>query len=225
MSSKRPPQDTKSSLPTLSQDIDPQFGIFSKSNILVIGASQSGKTTSVLTMMKLELVNTKAEKIFYLYGAHQPFMDSWNKDKSNPPIVFVKGLNIQVVDRCKGHKILIIDDLILELNRELANHFIAGSHHKNVTTFFISHSLYLNNELYRLISNNCQYIMLFKNKRNLSQVSRLGRQILGAESDRLTEAYKSLQPFQFVLLQFHPRVPEELLVVTNFFSKCPSVFI
>ena len=95
------------------------------------------------------------KKILYLYGAHQPFMNSL------PNIEFVKGLDLNVINNYKGPKLLIIDDLILELNKDLANHFIAGSIHKQSTTIFITHSLYLNNELYRLISNNSQHILLF----------------------------------------------------------------
>jgi len=198
---------------------------YAKSNILVIGSSGSGKTTSVLRIIKERLIYPFPEKIVYLYGAHQPFMDSWNKDKTNPRINFVKGLDLTVVDKHKESKLLIVDDLILELNKDMAQHFIAGSHHKNVTTIFITHSLFLNNEYYRLISNNSQYIMLFKNKRNFSQVSTLGRQILGENRNLLLEAYKYLKPFQFVLLSFHPLIPEELLITADFFEKCPSVFI
>ena len=196
------------------------------SNILVIGASGSGKTTAVLKIVRNQLFDPKPDHIFYLYGAYQQEFDDWKKDKTNPKITFISGLDLSVVDQYKdGHKLLIIDDLILQLNKDLAQHFIAGSSHKNTTTIFISHSLYLNNELYRLISNNSQYIMLFKNKRNLSQVSRLGRQILGSQYDLLVSAYKYIKAFEFVLLSFHPLVPEELLVTADYFSTCPSVFI
>ena len=193
--------------------------LYANSNILVIGSSGSGKTTAVLKIIEEKLIEPMPKKIFYLYGAHQPFMD----DMTN--IEFVKGLDLSVINNYKGPKLLIIDDLILELNKELANHFIAGSHHKQATTIFITHSLYLNNELYRLISNNSQYILLFKNKRNFSQVSRLGRQILGEDYGRLVEAYKYVKSFEFVLLSFHPLVPDDLLVTADFFKTCPSVFI
>ena len=194
---------------------------YANSNILVIGSSGTGKTTSVLKIVEQKLIEPMPEKIFYLYGAHQPFMDNWK----SPKITFVKGLQLEVVDQYSGPKLLIIDDLILDLNRDLAQHFIAGSHHKQTTTIFITHSLYLNNELYRLISNNSQYILLFKNKRNFSQVSRLGRQILGSDYERLVEAYKYIKSFQFVLLSFHPLVPDDLLVTADYFQTCPSVFI
>ena len=191
--------------------------LYANSNILVIESSGSGKTTAVLKILEEKLIEPIPKKIFYLYGAHQPFMD----DMTN--IEFVKGLDLSVIN--KGPKLLIIDDLILELNKELANHLIAGCHHKQTTTIFITHSLYLNNELYRLISNNSQYILLFKNKRNFSQVSRLGRQILGEDYGRLVEAYKYVKSFEFVLLSFHPLVPDDLLVTADFFKTCPSVFI
>ena len=193
--------------------------LYTNSNILVIGASSCGKTTAVLKIIEREIIEPMPKKIFYLYDAHQPLMNSL------PNIEFVKGLDLSVINNYKGPKLLIIDDLILELNKDLANHFIAGSHHKQTTTIFITHSLYLNNELYRLISNNSQYILLFKNKRNFSQVSRLGRQILGEDYGRLVEAYKYVKSFEFVLLSFHPLVPDDLLVETDFFKACPSVFI
>ena len=198
---------------------------YATSNILVIGASQSGKTTSVLKIIKQKRIEPMPKKIFYLYGARQPFMDRWNTDNPQQKIEFIEGLNLDVVDQYKEPKLLIIDDLILELNKDLAQHFIAGSHHKRVTTIFITHSIYLNNELYRLISNNTQYILLFKNKRNYSQVARLARQILGSGNARLTEAYKYIGPYEFVLLSFHQRIPDELLVSTNFFGKCLNVFM
>ena len=201
------------------------INFIANSNILVIGSSGSGKTTAVLRIVREKLIDPFPEKIFFLYGSWQPEFAAWQKDESNPPITFVEGLNLDIIDNYKEPKLLICDDLILELDRKLAQHFIAGSSHKRTTTIFISHSLFLNNELYRLISKNSQYILLFKNKRNLSQVARLGRQILGTRHDLLLSAYKYVKSFDFVLLSFHPLVPEELLVTTNYFEKCPSVFI
>ena len=184
--------------------------LYANSNILVIGSSGSGKTTAVLKIIEEKLIEPMPKNIFYLFGAHQPFMD----DMTN--IEFVKGLDLSVINNYKGPKLLIIDDLILELNKELANHFIAGSHYR-LQQYLLCTGYYL--------SNNNQYILLFKNKRNFSQVSCLGRQILGEDYGRLVEAYKYVKSFEFVLLSFHPLVPDDLLVIADFFKTCPSVFI
>ena len=199
---------------------------YADSNILVVGATNSGKTTTILKLIKDQCVYPMPKKIFYLYGAKQPFMDTWNDD-GNPPIKFVAGLNLSVIDDIEEPKLLIIDDLMLSQNKDLAQHFIAGSHHRHTTTIYVSHSIFLNDENYRLLSNNCQYMILMRNKRNFSQVTRLARQILGVGYKRVIEAYNyiSQKPFGFVLLTFHPKVPEELLVTTDYFEKCPSVFL
>ena len=188
---------------------------------MVIGASQSGKTTSVLRIIREQLIEPMPNKIFYLYGAHQPFME----DAEWRNIKFVKGLDLSVIEDESEDKLLIVDDLMLELDRDLANHFIAGSSHKRTTTIFITHTIFLNNDLYRLISANSHYMLLFHNKRNYSQVSRLARQVLGTEHERLVEAYKSINSYEFVLLSFHQRVPKELLIITDFWGVNPSVFL
>lgn len=198
---------------------------YANSNILVIGSSGTGKTTAVMRLIKDELIHPMPKRIIFMYGAWQPMFQEWLDDPKLQKIEFLEGLQLDVLDKYNEPKLLIVDDLILSLSRDMANHFIRGSSHKQTTTIFISHSLYLNNELYRLISNNSQYILLFKNKRNLSQVSRLSRQVLGSDYERLLEGYKYLKAYTFVLLSFHPKVPDELLVTADFFEKWLSVFI
>ena len=201
------------------------FNLYANSNIMVIGSTFTGKTTAVLKIIKQRKIHPMPKKIFYLYGAKQPFMDTWNLDKQNPEIEFIKGLQLDVIDAYIKPKLLIIDDLMMEQNKDLANHFIAGSHHKQTTTIYITHSLFVKNDIYRIIMNNCQYMILMKNKRNYSQVKTLAGQVLAEERHRIVDGYKYIKPFDFLLLSFHANVPEELLVTADYFSKCPSVFL
>ena len=130
---------------------------YAKSNILVIGPTGCGKTTAVLRIIKERLIEPMPEKIFYMYAAHQPFMDDWNTHKNRPNIEFVKGIDLEVLENFEGPKLVVFDDLILSINKDIAQRFIAGSHHNNTTTIFISHAIYLNNENYRLMKKNTHY--------------------------------------------------------------------
>ena len=86
----------------------------------------------------------------------------------------------------------------------------------------------MNDANYRILSNNAHYLMIFKNRRNKSQVSRLASQVLkGEEAKRITDAYKysCLQPYGFILLCFHPRIHNNYTVITDFFSEYQKVFL
>ena len=85
-------------------------------------------------------------------------MDTWNKDKKNSPIEFVCGLELDVLDKFKGPKLLIIDDLCLNQNKDLTNHFIRGSHHLQTTTIYISHSIFLNDDNYKDSSSKSYFV-------------------------------------------------------------------
>lgn len=200
---------------------------YANSNILVMGATSSGKTTTVLEIIKQRLIDPFPQHLIYLYGAKQSFMETWNKDKNNPKIEFVCGLQLEILDKFTGPKLLVIDDLCLSQNKDLTNHFIRGSHHLQTTTIYISHSIFINDDNYRMMSNNCQYMLIMRNKRNLAQLTRLARQILGSDYLRVLEAYEynKNNQFGFVLLSFHPKVPEELWVLADYFKPCPSVFL
>ena len=63
------------------------------SNIIVSGATSSGKTSAILRIFKERLIEPFPEKIYYLYGAFQDFMKKWNSDKSNPASNLSKGCN------------------------------------------------------------------------------------------------------------------------------------
>ena len=198
---------------------------YAKSNILVIGPTGCGKTTAVLRIISEKLIEPMPEKIFYMYAAHQPFMDDWNKNDNKPKIEFVKGIELELLENYSGSKLVVFDDLILSINKEIAQRFIAGSHHNDTTTILISHAIYLNNENYRLMKKNTHYVLLFKDKRNLADVKRFAATNLCENSHRLVEAYKYIPAFEFVLISFENRIPDELLVTANFFSRWLSVFL
>ena len=106
--------------------------------------------------------------------------------------------------------------------------FILGSHHRQVSLFFITQGLFHNCDQFRLMSNNAHYYVIFNNKRNASQINHLARQVfIGKEQQRIINAYKRAgsKEYGFIVLSFAPEIPDELTVVTDFWEICPSVYL
>ena len=124
-------------------------GFIHPSNFFIVGPSGSGKTTLVLDLIRREMIFPFPKKIFFLYSMEQDFM------KDFPDIQFVKGLDLQVIESVDKdiNKLLIIDDLMLEMNKELGEQFIFRTRHLNCSTMFLAHTLFMNKEIHKLISN------------------------------------------------------------------------
>ena len=197
------------------------IGFIHPSNFFVVGPSGSGKTTFVLNAIKKKMLKPFPDKIYYLFNIEQDFM------KDYPEIEFIKGLDLKIIekDENKLNKLLVIDDLMLESNKELAEQFLYKTRHQNCSTMFLAHTLFMNKDVHRLISNNSHYFIIFGNRRQLSNVRTLGNQL--GMRDRVLEGYKYAcsKPFSFIVVTCHPRVPDFLSVTSDIFEEWPSVFL
>ena len=75
--------------------------------------------------------------------------------------------------------ILVLDDLMEESVKDsnILNMFIAGSHHRNISVLFLMQNVFEKGRHARTISINTQYMALFKNARDQTQIRFLARQI------------------------------------------------
>lgn len=188
------------------------------SNILIVGPSGSGKTTCVLNIITNKMLNPFPEKIYFLYNIKQDFMSNF------PHVTFVQGLNLDVIGQDKTSKLLIIDDLMLHTNKELGEQFIVRTRHLNCTTIFLTHELYRNHEIHRLISNNTHYFIILGSRRQAADVRRMARQL--EMTERLSEAYKYAlsKPFGNLCISLHTFTDELLTVSCDIFEEWSPVF-
>ena len=190
-------------------------------NTIVFGQTGAGKTHFILNMIRHKLIHPFPKNIYYMYKIRQPFMDRMDNIK------FIEGLDFDAIDTRKP-SLLVIDDLILSTNKNVAEMFILGSHHKQISIFFLTQNLFPNCDLYRLMSANAHYFVIFQNQRNFRQVMTLARQIfVGRDTKRITEAYKRAANTArgVIVLSFSPLLPKELTVVTDWWESCPSVYL
>ena len=188
------------------------------SNILIVGPSGSGKTTCALSIIKKQLLNPFPEKIYFLYNIKQDFMQDY------PQITFVQGLNLDVIGTDKSSKLLVIDDLMLQTNKELGEQFIVKTRHLNCTTIFLTHELYRNHEMHRLISNNTHYFIILASRRQAADVRRIGRQLEIPERVLSGYKYAVSKPFANLCISVHTFSPEQLTVSTDIFTRWSIAF-
>ena len=117
--------------------------------------------------------------------------------------------------------LLIVDDLMIETNEEIANMFTKGSHHRNASVVFLVQNLFHKNKHVRTISLNSHYMVLFKNPRDASQFASLVRQMYPNKSAFAVEAYKDAtrEPYSYLLVNLHREQDEELRLWTNIFPR------
>lgn len=190
-------------------------------NTIIFGQTGSGKTHFILDVIRQKLIHPFPERIYYMYKIRQPFMDTLDN------ITFIEGLDFEALNTDKS-SMLVIDDLVLSTNKGVAELFILGSHHRQISIFFLTQNLFPNCDLFRTMSANAHYFVIFQNQRNFRQVMTLAHQIfVGKDVDRITEAYKraSRTPRGFIVLSFSPLLPNHLTVVTDWWKKCPSVYL
>jgi len=115
--------------------------------------------------------------------------------------------------------LLIIDDCMLDSGDVVLNLFIKGSHHKNISVWFIVQNIFHKSKEMRCITLNAQYILLFKNPRDVQQIKILARQMYGGGKDAkvLDEAFADAtgKPYGYILLDLKQSTPDHLRLRTN----------
>jgi Adenovirus IVa2 protein len=87
--------------------------------------------------------------------------------------------------------LLIVDDFMAECNAEIGKLFTKGSHHRNLSIWFLMQNFFHRGKEIRSITLNAHYIILFKNPRDTQQIGVLARQMMGRDSRVLEEAYSN----------------------------------
>ena len=195
-------------------------------NTIIFGQTGSGKTHFMLELIRKKMIHPFPKNIYYMYKVEQDFMKSWNKIEEQK-ITFIQGLYPNKM-KTSEPSLLVIDDLLLSTNKDVVEMFILGSHHKQISLFYLSQNLFPDCSLFRTMSNNAHYFVIFNNKRNSTQIHRLAHQVfIGKDVLRIKNAYKRIQQqhWGFMVLTFVPELPEELTVVTDWWESCPSVYL
>ena len=192
--------------------------------IFLCGPSRCGKTVFIKDLLEnmSSITKQNISKVIYVYKVWQSiFEDMHSQGLVN---IFLEEKD-NIIEKIKNlaygeTSLIIFDDLINSKNlEEISNLFVVDGRHSNYSLIFTSQRMFVNNEYFRQISNNCDYIVVFKNPRNYSEIRTLAQQLTPIGLDLLdiyTKATKD--PFSYLLINLTQECNEDLKFISHLFD-------
>ena len=162
---------------------------------IVSGPSECGKTQFTLKFIDhiQYMINLHIDKILWCFGIYQEIFDK------HAQIQFHEGLpDLNIFDG-KERTLLIFDDLMSEMNERVTKIFTKISHHRKVSVLYLTQNLFYKGQHTRTISLNANYLVLFKNVRDSTQVANLAKKCSQAGHSLCSKRSTMLPWFHLVI--------------------------
>ena len=177
LSRTRPPDDRSFTL------MDPRWK--HPFTCIVAGPTGCGKTTFVARLLRKAsiMIDPSPERVTWYYGEWQSAYE--NLDSPNlhleegPPTSF---------DASKRN-VVVLDDLMADTDERVTNLFTKKSHHGNTSVIYLVQNLFPKNKESRTIILNSQYIVVFKNPRDVLKMTTLAIQMYPGRVKFVQEAF------------------------------------
>jgi hypothetical protein len=182
--------------------------------LIVSGPSGSGKselTRSIINNFPLTTsIKKDRVKVMWAYSMIESL-----RPLSSPNVLvsFFEGVPTIKQIREEAPDILVLDDLLMSAAKDngIADLFIKGSHHLNLTIFFLVQNIFANGRNMRNISLQAKYLIFMKSMRDEQQFKVIARQT-PIPYDRLVSAYRTATDpaFGYLVLDLTQDTPLDL---------------
>ena len=195
--------------------------------LFISGPSRCGKTFFISELLENIDTFTKdpPETILYIYKVWQSKFDEM---KSVVHAFIEDNVNViqQIREIALGQKIFVIfDDLINSKSlADISALFTVDGRHMNMSMVFLTQRMFVNNEHFRQISQNCDYFCVFKNPRNSAEIRTLAQQLTPG-SLNLIEIYKEAtkNPFSYLLINLTQECDPKVKYISDVFNENHSL--
>lgn len=181
---------------------------------IVAGPSGCGKSNFVCEFIKHmnQICNVEFKNILWCYDEMQPL---YNLTGVN----YYQGIADLSMFDGKEPQLMIIDDLMRESDGRVVDIFTKGSHHRNLSIFYITQNLFHQGKGQRDISLNSSYIVYFKNPRDKTQIRYLARQLVPENPKYVEEAYRDAtsKPHGYLMIDLKQNTDDVYRLKTNIF--------
>jgi len=195
---------------------------------MLVGGSKSGKTTWILECLKnaKDMFTTVPSHVMFYYAAWQDLYDTMKSQNlvhewlnECPQKDYIQEIGNRHKD--KGGLLVVVDDMLTQMNKDMAELFQVVSHHSKTSVFFLSQSLFYDNKTYREMKGSVNYLVLFKNPGNVKQAETFFGQIASEHKKALLKVFRKVteKPYTYLLFDFHQETPDEIRIRTHIFPK------
>ena len=186
----------------------------------IAGPTYSGKTKLIekILLYREEIIDTRFDRIVLCYKAMQPTYEIFSY--MDIDIELHEGLIKTSEFDPKMKNLVIIDDLMEECkdSKEILNLFTVDSHHKGISVFSVSQNIYTKGKCSREINLNSSNMIIFRNPRDLQQISILARQMFPNKSKAFMEAFNDATQddgHSYIFLDFSLKTNDKLRIQTS----------
>lgn len=209
------------------------------SNILLVGATQCGKTSLVANLLKdrEELFDVCPRKVIYICRHKTNLIDYLETNHIIDKCIQLKPESFSWEDLLENELaplqdydelgrrgvFLVLDDILSEINGKPFESLygIYGSKF-SITFLIMSLRLYYNNDGYRTLSSQAHYLFLFRDIKNSKQnIENLSRQSLLFPKEFLIQSYARATKlnYSYLLLDYTNQCPDIARIRTNILRK------
>ena len=194
---------------------------------LIVGPSGSGKTRRTAQILRLKDIILKGggsvQNVVFCYALWQDEYDRL-KDEGvvtrwvNKLPTEEEFINLTRPYIHHGGSIVVIDDFMTEINKDLVNIVTKTSGHSNTTTFILFQSLFPSERLGRQISLNVKFMHIHKNPRENAQIQYLARQLSPTSYKWIVQAYHhaTRKPYSSFLIDLTQKTRGHLRFRSNY---------
>ena len=191
---------------------------------IVAGPTGCGKTTFIVSLLRHShtLVNLPPEKITWCYGEWQPLYSTLST--IHPNLECVEGLPDMSSFDSKNRNLVVIVDLMPETDERVTKLFTKKSHRCNRSIIYLVQHLVPKGKESRNITINAQYMDLFKNPRDNTQVVNLAKHVYPGGVTYIQEAFRETTsvPQGYLFVDLKQSTPEHLRLRSNIITDSGS---
>ena len=147
------------------------------------------------------------------------------KEVAPCPVFMIKGLPDDF--KTPPNSLLIIDDLQGLVADVVSAWFTKNSHHFQTSVIYLVQNLFGKDAYHRTISLNSNYIVVFRNPRDKSQIMHLAKQAFPGNSHIMVSAYldATKQPHGYLLADFKQTTSDLYRLRNSVFPHNTSVYV